>query len=61
MDLMLQQNVEPNIVSYGTAISACARGGACYPTVCFRHRFLFEARHHTILAVELFLRVVVLR
>lgn len=28
MDLMLQQNVEPNIVSYGTAISACARGGA---------------------------------
>lgn len=27
MDLMLQHEVEPSIVSYGTAISACARGG----------------------------------
>lgn len=28
MDLMLEVNVQPNIISYGTAISACARGGA---------------------------------
>lgn len=27
MDRMLERDIEPNIVSYGTAISACARGG----------------------------------
>lgn len=30
MDLMLEVNVQPNIVSYGAAISACARGGAYF-------------------------------
>lgn len=34
MDVMLERDVEPNIVTYGAAISACARGG----TYCF---FLF--------------------
>lgn len=28
MDVMLERDVEPNIVTYGAAISACARGGA---------------------------------
>lgn len=55
---MLQQKIEPNIVSYGTAISACARGGGfhrtiffslllpleCTPALLFKSSFLFSRR-----------------
>lgn len=34
MDVMLERNVEPNIVTYGTAISSCARGGTYL--ICFQ-------------------------
>ena len=35
MDVMLERDVEPNLVTYGTAISACARGGTCSFFKCF--------------------------
>lgn len=48
---MLQQNVEPNIVSYGTAISACARGGAYIlkKAILFLVPWSFETHYTTLI------------